>query len=69
MSMKNIILSLMVCVFAVSLIASEAECPAKKSCCDKSKSECPAKKPCGDKAKDGKGGCPMEKKDTKDKKS
>lgn len=67
--MKKLILSLIVCACSFSLIAGEAECPAKKPCCEKSKSECPAKKGCCDKAKDGKGGCPLEKKDTKDKKS
>lgn len=68
---KKLILSVAACACAVSLMASEAECPAKKSpCCDKSKSECPAKKPCGEKGKDGKGGCPMDTKDAKkDKKS
>ena len=81
--MKKLILSLIVTACTFSLIASEGECPAKKSCGDKAPSECPAKKEC-DKCKDGKGckdkegcpmqkkdgkgGCPMEKKDAQDKK-
>ena len=80
---KKLILSVAACACALSLMASEGECPAKKPCCDKSKSECPAKKPCcdksksecpakksgDDKAKDGKGGCPKDSKDKKDQKS
>jgi hypothetical protein len=66
--MKKLILSLIVSACTFSLIASDGECPAKKSSGDKPKSECPGKKGCCDKAKDskdGKGGCPMEKKDGK----
>jgi hypothetical protein len=68
--MKKLILSLFVTACTFSLIASDGECPAKKSCGDKPKSECPAKKGDCDKCKDGKGckdkeGCPMGKKDGK----
>ena len=63
--MKKLILSVAACACALTLMASEGECPAKKPCCDKAKSECPAKKSCGDKAKDGKGGCPKDSKDSK----
>jgi hypothetical protein len=54
-TMKKLILSLMTCAFAFSVMASEGECPSKKP-------ECPSKKSCGDK---GKGECPKEKKDEK----
>ena len=62
---KKLILGVVACGCALSLMASEPECPAKKPCCDKAKSECPVKKPCCDKAKDSKGGCPKDSKDSK----
>ncbi len=76
---KKLILSVAACACALSLMASEGECPAKQSGCDKSKSECPAKGPCceksksdcpvkkagGEKAKDSKGGSTKDSKDSK----